>query len=56
MWLSDCAVLLYAVQMACIAFLFGVWDMMSNSIVSVSDHCIFIYSVEHTNETSAMQA
>ena len=44
-WLSAYAVLLYCVLIVCVPFLFGVWDRMWNSIVSVFDHCRFIYFV-----------
>ena len=40
--LSTCDVLLYAVLIICVPFLFGVWGRMWNSIVAVPDHCLFI--------------
>ena len=42
-WLSACAVLLCAVLIVCVPFPFAVWDRMWNSIVSVSDHYLFVY-------------
>ena len=37
-WLSTYAILL------CVPFPFGVWGRMWNSIVSVPDQCLFIYT------------
>ena len=34
-----------AVLVVCVRFPFGVWVRMWNSIVSVPDHCLFIYFV-----------
>ena len=34
---------LYAVLIVCVPFPCGVWGSMWNSIVSVPDHCLFIY-------------
>ena len=42
-WLSACAVLLYAVLMFFVPFLFGVWGRKWNSIVSVPDYFFLIY-------------
>ena len=42
-WLCACAVLLYAVLIVFALFPYGVWERMWNSIVSVFDHCLFIY-------------
>ena len=42
-WLSACAILLYAVFIFCVPFLYGVWGKKWNSIVSVPDHCLFIF-------------
>ena len=42
-WHSACTVLLYAVLIVCVAVPFGVWCSMWNSIVSVSNNCLFIY-------------
>ena len=42
---SDCAVFLYAVLIVCVPFPYGVWGRKKNSIVSVPDHCLFIYFV-----------
>ena len=42
-WLSACAVLLYAVLISRVPFPYGVWGRKWNSIVSVSDHCLFIF-------------
>ena len=41
-WLSASAVLLYAVLIVCVPFLFGVWGRLWNSIVSVPNHFLFI--------------
>ena len=35
--------LFYAVLSVCVPFPFGVWGRMWNLIVSVPDHCLFIY-------------
>ena len=44
-WLSTSVVLLYAVFIICVPFLFGVSGRMWNSMASVPDHCLFsIYS------------
>ena len=42
-WLPVCAVLLYAIEIVCVAFQFGIWGRMCNLIASVPDHCCFIY-------------
>ena len=42
-WLSACAVLLYAILNVCVHFPFGVYGRMRNLIVSVADHCLFVY-------------
>ena len=47
-WLATCSGLLYAVWIVCIPFPFGDWGMMLNSIVSVPDHCLFIYFLPTT--------
>ena len=49
-WISACADLLYAVFIVCVPFPFGVWGKMWNSIVSVLDHCLFVYSDNQTLE------
>ena len=41
--LSVYAVLLNAILIVCVPFPLGVW-IMWNAILSVPDHCIFIYS------------
>ena len=38
-----CRSLLHAILGVSVSFLFGVWDRMWNSIVSVPDHCLFIF-------------
>ena len=40
---ETCAVVLYAVLNFCIPFPYGVWGRKWNLIVSVPDHCLFIY-------------
>ena len=42
-WLSVCAILLYAILIVYVPFLYGVWGRMWNLTVSVLDHCLFIY-------------
>ena len=42
MFLSACFVL-YSVIIACVPFPFGVWVRLCNLVVSVPDHCLFIY-------------
>ena len=42
MFLSACVVL-YSVIIACVPFPFGVWVRLCNLVVSVPDHCLFIY-------------
>ena len=51
-WLSAYAVLLYAILMVCVHFPFGVGDRMWNSIVSVPDHCLFIYYDRYSGMTT----
>ena len=41
-WLFTCVVL-FLVPSVRVPFPFGVWDRVWNSIVSVPDHCLFIY-------------
>ena len=42
--LFTCVVFIFsAVLVVRVPFIFGVWDRVWNSIVSVPDHCLFIY-------------
>ena len=42
-----CAVFLYAVLIFCVPFPYGVWERKWKSIVSVPNHCRFIYFTLH---------
>ena len=43
-WLCTCVVFIFsAILVVRVPFPFGVWGRMWNSIVSVPDHCLFIY-------------
>ena len=42
-WLSAWAFLLYSVLTVCVPFLYGVGGRKWNSILSIPDHCLFIY-------------
>ena len=45
-WLFTCGVFIFsAVLVIRVPFPFGVWGKVWNSIVSVPDHCLFIYMV-----------
>ena len=45
-WISTGEFYLYAVLIVCVRFPFGDRGWMWNSIVSVPDHCLFIYFKE----------
>ena len=52
-WLFTCVVFIFsAVLVVCVPFLFGIWDRVWNSIVSVPDHCLFIYFTWNFNALS----
>ena len=48
---ADLLAFRFAVIFICVPFPHGVWGRMWNSIVSVSDHCLFIFYEKYGTRT-----